>query len=110
MKSRKPLPPELVQPIALPSEPFTDKYVFDEFLKRLRLLLKHYDIDEMDSARWAKLSFQLARDFVPGFQLENRRKRRRGRPPKHALTIQRPRKVGRPKRWTSQAQEFLLSI
>ncbi len=47
-------------------------------IAKIQLLLAHYGIASSDNDRWVKLSYALARDFVPGFQIS----KGRGRPPK----------------------------
>jgi hypothetical protein len=37
-------------------------------MAKIELLLVHYGIESNDNGRWVKLSYALARDFVPGFR------------------------------------------
>jgi hypothetical protein len=52
---------------------------WQEYLERVVLLMQHYGIDPQDSDRWSFLALALARDWVPGFQHEGGRGRRRTR-------------------------------
>jgi hypothetical protein len=89
MRFRKSLPPELARPIPHPDGPGAPSYLVREWIKRFRLLLKHYGIKESEPDRWASLLFELARDCIPGFQLEKANKNRGGRPKKRAIRISR---------------------
>jgi hypothetical protein len=42
--------------------------IFDEQMKKLNLLLDHYDIPRDDGDRWLRLSWELACEFLPGMQ------------------------------------------
>ena len=55
-----------------------DKHLLDLRIAKIPILLDHYGIKGDDDGLWAKLSYALACDFVPGFQLA----RPRGRPSK----------------------------
>jgi len=55
-----------------------DKRLLDLRIAKIPMLLDHYGIKGDDDGLWAKLSYALACDFVPGFQLA----RSRGRPSK----------------------------
>ncbi len=49
------------------------------YLRKIELLLDEYGIARDDPERWLLLAFELARDFVPGFAIDNRKAA--GRPP-----------------------------
>jgi hypothetical protein len=55
-----------------------DKHLLDLRIAKIPMLLDHYGIKCDDDGLWAKLSYALACEFVPGFQLA----RKRGRPSK----------------------------
>lgn len=92
MKPRKPLPPELMLPIRRPDESVSESnrrsYLIGEWVKRFQLLRKHYGIKESepDAEKNAQLLLELARDYIPGFQLEDA-KRRGGRPREQAIRL-----------------------
>jgi len=50
--------------------------------EKMRLLMKHYRIEVSDPRCFAQLSFHMARDWVPGFQIVDEAPRRRGAPRK----------------------------
>jgi hypothetical protein len=81
----RPLPPPRLPTVLAGGTPEQDKELWEkwryqsafkagaESLKKLSLLLKHYEIPEDDSERWFSLAFALALDFVPGFAIDTRK-------------------------------------
>lgn len=112
MNTGKPIPPELSNPIP------ADAASSPEDLARIRaerlvLLLNYWEIDQRDPAlAFAHLAFQLAIKHEPAFKVEGALKRKPGRPRKYAITRphEGPRQAGRPKRWTTEANQFLATI
>jgi hypothetical protein len=75
----------IVRPLGLlhgPTSPRGAKGILRARLKKLLLLLEHYDIKPDDPARWLKLAFLLAQDHVPGMRVVEDVSRGRGAPRK----------------------------
>lgn len=48
-------------------------------LEKIVLLFEHYGIAQHDNDRWCWLAINLARDYVPEFQIESKKRRGRGK-------------------------------
>jgi hypothetical protein len=92
MTDRKSLPPILDEPISPPSvldNDFSARFRADVD-KRWDALFDHYGIDRADPNAWMDMSFELAKEYVPGFSVERVRlkpnpsnpEEHRGKPPK----------------------------
>jgi hypothetical protein len=73
------------QPLGLLGEWGVEGFTAENLLKsalwdRIRLLMQHYGIKGANPQNYAYLAFHLAQDWVPGCQIVDRARRRRGAP------------------------------
>lgn len=55
-----------------------NSFVIKELTERMKLLLKHYEIESNDENRWYELALNLAKNHVPGFRVEGKSGKKTG--------------------------------